>query len=363
LLDPRTARRVLIVNPFGVGDAIFTMPLAEVLREAGVSRIGFLCNERTVDLIRMDISIDKTYVFNRDRYRKLWKKHPFLFYRKLSAFLSLIKEERYDSMLDLSLGRQYGFFGAILGIRERVGFDYKRRGTFLTRKIRLEGYEGRSVAVTQLDLLDLMKIRKPAQLPRISLNVPESARIESAVFLKKNGWHDSDRFLAVAPGGGRSWGADALYKQWDPERFAAAADEFCLSFTPPLKTLILGDRSEAGLLENVRSRMRTKTLTVSFAPLDQAAALLLRSDALLCNDGGLMHLANALGVKTVSIFGPVDEKVYGPFGGPAPRQVLIRDVPCRPCYAKFHFPPCLHERRCLTEIPVRAAVEALKKIA
>ena len=76
-----------------------------------------------------------------------------------------------------------------------------------------------------------------------------------------------------------------------------------------------------------------------------------------------MHMAHALGVKTVSIFGPVDEKVYGPYGGPAPREVLTQAVPCRPCYSKFHFPPCSYERRCLTELPVETVVRALKKIA
>lgn len=311
----------------------------------------------------MNTTVDKTYVFNRDRYRKLWKKNPFLFYRKLTAFLSLVREDRYDAMLDLSLGRQYGLFAALLGIRARIGFDYKNRGTFLTKKISLEGYQERPVAEIQLDLLNLMDIQKPKEFPRVSLKVSEPTRIVAAATLRKNGFRDGDRFLAVAPGGGRSWGADAVYKQWNPERFAAAADEFCRNSSIPRKVILLGERSEAGLLEKVRVLMKTPALTVFSAPLDEVAALLLKSDALLCNDGGLMHLANALGVRTASIFGPVDEKVYGPAGGSAPRVVLTQAVPCRPCYAKFHFPPCPHARRCLEELPVGTVVEALKKIA
>lgn len=354
---------MLIINPFGVGDVIFTIPLAEAMRGAGVSVIGFICNERTADLVRMDTAIDKTFVFNRDRYRKLWNKHPFLFYRKLRVFLSLFKEERYDAVLDLSLGREYSFFAKLLGIRERLGFNYKSRGTFLTKKISLAGYEGRPVAEFQLDLLSLLGISRPKELPHLSLKVSESVRIEAVALLKKNGFHDGDRLLAVAPGGGRSWGAAAVFKQWNPERFAQAADDFCRSFAPSKKVILLGERSETDLLEKVKALMKTSALTVSFAPLDQVSALLLRSDAVLCNDGGLMHLANALGVKTVSIFGPVDEVAYGPYGGQAMRQVLTQDVPCRPCYKRFHFPPCPYERRCLTELPVEKAVAALKKIA
>ena len=363
MLKIKKLRRVLVVNPFGVGDVIFTMPLAEILRKSGASFVGFICNERTADLVRLDTSIDKTYIFNRDRYRKLWKKNPFLFYRKLSAFLSLIREEGYDTLVDLSLGRQYAFFACLLGIHERIGFDFKGRGTFLTRKKPLKGYENRPVADIQMDLLEWTGFPRPKELPAISLKLPESVQIKTAIFMKQNGFRAGDRILAVAPGGGRSWGENAVYKQWDPERFAAAADEFCRSSTPTKKTILLGERSEAALLEKVRSLMKTPALLVSSLPLDEAAGLLLKSDVLLCNDGGLMHLANALGVRTVSIFGPVDEKVYGPFGGPAARIVLKKDVPCRPCYSRFHFPPCPHARRCLAELPVATVVEALKKIA
>lgn len=358
---PKGVRRVLIVNPFGVGDVIFTMPLVEALRrEKPRAFIGFVCNERTVDLVRMNTAIDKTYVFNRERYRKLWKKHPFLFYRKLKAFLDLLKAERFQRVMDLSLGREYGFFAMIAGILERVGFDYKGRGTFLTRKIKLEGYIDKPVAEIQLALLSLISMKVPAEPLRLSLKVPPATVTGVAVFLKKNGFLESDKILAIAPGGGRSWGADAVYKQWDPEHFASAVETFCRA--RHTKALLLGDRTEKDLLEEVKRLMKIPSLVVADAGLDEVAALLLRSTALLCNDGGLLHLANALGVKTVSIFGPVDEKVYGPYGGTASRTVLTRDVPCRPCYQKFHFPPCPYERRCLSELPVETVVEALENI-
>jgi ADP-heptose:LPS heptosyltransferase len=93
------------------------------------------------------------------------------------------------------------------------------------------------------------------------------------------------------------------------------------------------------------------------------AALLSRSSLFLGNDGGLLHLANALGVPSVSFYGPVDEKVYGPYGTETPHAVLTADVPCRPCYRDFRFPPCPHGRRCLEEISVEKAVEIAEKIA
>ena len=67
-------KKVLVVNPFGIGDVIFSMTMVEALRLARPDlRIGFLCNERTNGLLRLNASIDRTFVFHRDRFRRLWR--------------------------------------------------------------------------------------------------------------------------------------------------------------------------------------------------------------------------------------------------------------------------------------------------
>jgi len=56
-------------------------------------------------------------------------------------------------------------------------------------------------------------------------------------------------------------------------------------------------------------------------------------------------------VPTVSIFGPVDPDVYGPYPSSAKHRVVFRDdLPCRPCYHRFRLPPCPYERACLREL-------------
>jgi heptosyltransferase II len=91
-------------------------------------------------------------------------------------------------------------------------------------------------------------------------------------------------------------------------------------------------------------------------------AILRQSRGLLANDGGLVHLASALGVKTTAIFGPVDEAVYGPFIPPSGSVTLSQAVPCRPCYSRFHFPPCPHSRACLEELPVERVWSAVAEM-
>ena len=136
-----------MINPFGIGDVIFSMALVEALRKAHSDAfIGFVCNERTVDLVRLNTSIDQTFVFNRDLFRRLWKKSPVLFYKKLKTLLGMLREHRFDAAYDLSLGREYSFFCWWIGIKKRIGLDFKNRGLFLTDKIKIDGYSERPVA-------------------------------------------------------------------------------------------------------------------------------------------------------------------------------------------------------------------------
>ena len=84
---------------------------------------------------------------------------------------------------------------------------------------------------------------------------------------------------------------------------------------------------------------------------------------MIANDGGPLHIAASQQVPTVSIFGPVDPDVYGPYP-PSPRhQVVYHEaLPCRPCYHQFKLPPCPYERACLTGIEPRDVLEACERI-
>jgi len=90
--------------------------------------------------------------------------------------------------------------------------------------------------------------------------------------------------------------------------------------------------------------------------------LIKNCNLLITNDGGPMHMAVALGVKTVSIFGPVSEVVYGPFPLTRNHVVLKWDMACRPCYKNFRLPVCDKDRECLKSVSsdeVFAAANAL----
>ena len=351
--------RILFVNPFGIGDVLFTMPLVEAVRRAHPQAyIGFLCNERTAALVRLNPAIDQTLLFHRDHFRDLWRKNPFAFYSQMFSFWRSVREGRYDTLIDLSLGREFSFFAWCIGIPVRVGLDFKGRGIFLNHKRRLVAYEGKAVAQTQGELLELLG-GSSQNLPYPTLNIPEHSQHTVEKLLRAQGIMAHDKLLAIAPGGGKSWGPNARYKQWDPSRFAEVAGQLK---TRELKIVVIGDREEAELVKQVARLVPGTAPAITELPLEDTAALLKRCHLLLANDGGLAHLANFLGVKVAAIYGPVDAMAYGPFRKDVASIAITQAVPCRPCYQRFVFPPCRHERQCLEALSVETVLEAVKKI-
>ena len=96
--------------------------------------------------------------------------------------------------------------------------------------------------------------------------------------------------------------------------------------------------------------------------LEEFVGILSNLDVLVANDGGPLHTAIALGVKTVSIFGPVDDLVYGPYPKDENQIVIKEDLSCRPCYNNFRLKDCLNNRKCIDGITVAEVFLAVKKL-
>ena len=164
-------------------------------------------------------------------------------------------------------------------------------------------------------------------------------------------------FMAVVPGGGASWGKHASRKRWHAEGFARVAGTL---EERGIRTVILGDPSEKPLCDYVASEMDISPAAVENGlSLKEYMGILSRAEVVLCNDGGPLHIAAALGVKTLSIFGPVDDKVYGPYPRSAKHKVIkVSGLPCRPCYDRFKLPECRNEHRCILDIGAEKVAEA-----
>ena len=346
--------KILIINPFGIGDVLFTIPLVRNLKLSyPESFIGYLCNRRTAEFLNNYPKIDRVFIYERDEFHLFYRKSKWNFMREGFGFLRQIRRADFDLVIDLSLNGTMNFLTALIGIPHRVGFNYKGRSPFLTKKIPLEGYQNKHVAEYYLSLLEIFG--HEAKIKELEFPLQEKDRQWAQEFFKKQGISTGDVVVGLVPGGGASWGKEAVYKRWPPEKYAKLADKIVEKFSA--KIILMGNQNEAKLCQTVASTMRNPACLSTESTIGQFAALLKSCRLNVVNDGGPLHVAVAAGAKTVSIFGPVDEIVYGPYGALANHHLVVtKEIACRPCYRKFRRAEC-HHISCLGLIDVEEVLE------
>ena len=353
-------KKIIIFNPFGIGDVIFSTPLVKILKQAYKDvEITYICNKRCIFLLKNNPNIKEVIVFEKDDFRKLFKVSKIGFLKQLIQYLGKINSIKADMMIDLSLSSQSPFFGILYGIKKRIGFNYKNRGKFLTDKIELKGFEEKHVVSYYKDLLKL-----------IGTKHEQTVLTETFTDTECNSWADEileknklkDKFLiGVIPGGGRSWGKDAHYRRWPVSHFAHIIDSMVEKLE--VNVVLLGDFYEKELCNNLKSFAQHKLLSLAGeTSVCQLMSLIKKCDMIFCNEGGPLHIAVALNVPTVSIFGPVDEKIYGPYTDDKLKHVIVSNrEKCTPCYSRFRHKDC-NTLICLNSISEKEVLKAVERV-
>ena len=347
------AERILIANPYGIGDVLFTTPLVSTLRERfPESYIAFLTGSRTKEVLIANPEIDEIFVFDRDAFRA---KPKLQAYRELLGLIKTLREKRFDLYFDLSNTSMYGFLAFISGIRRRVGFNYKNRGRFLNYKMLLDGFEDKHVVEYYLSLLDFLPVELEKKKRTKFYLAAESEKWAEEFIASHN--LKGNTLIGIHPWGGGSWGKTASFKWWPREKFLSLAR--ILSEKYQAKIIVFSEpQLEVPIKDgelNSESFVFPRELT-----LTQFAALIKKIHLLICNEGGPLQIAVAVGTPSVSIYGPVSEGVYGPYPAAKIHRIVSRGLSCQPCYRRFSFKPC-RDQKCLAGLEVDKVLAEVEK--
>jgi len=354
-------KKILIFNPFGIGDVLFSMPLVRNLKEnLPNAAIHYLCNQRVFPLLKNYPSLDKVFIFEKDEWKGALKKSKLEFIKKAASFFNEIKKEKYDAVFDLSLNSQYGFFLKMSGIPKRIGFNFKNRGMFLTDKIDIAyGYSDKHVARYHLELLKFLDITPKDY--KFELFVSGESLQRAKETFRKYSISENDLLIAVCPGSGDSWRDTAYFKRWPQENFL----KLCAKLSDGLraKILLFGSKPEAGVCSYISSGLKNDVINLcGKIDLEEFCAAVSLCNLVITNDGGPFHIAQALGKKAIVLFGPVDEKVYGAYPVTDNCVIFSKHISCRPCYKSFRFSGCNLDKQCLREIGVDEVFLAAKSL-
>jgi ADP-heptose:LPS heptosyltransferase len=197
----------------------------------------------------------------------------------------------------------------------RAGYGDTGGGYLLTHRGRWD--ETKSWYWQNLELVRALYPDVPDELSPVNFVMPED-RERATPLLGTS----SPPLIGIHPSAGRA------LKQWEPEKFAALADELSLR----ARVIVTGASGDRALVETIATKATSKPETLVGTDLATFAAVVERFDVFVTGDTGPMHLSHAVGTPNVAIFGPSDPVRYGPPDNRAVwRRVVRQPVYCSPC--------------------------------
>ncbi len=309
-LEPRT---VLVVRQHNqMGDMVCATPSFRALRQAYPrARIGLVTAPVNREVVQNNPHLDEIFTFE----QRMWRNPG-----RLIGFLGQIRGFKPDLCFVLS-SVSFSVTSAAIGLAsgapllvgpqsEPFGFDLSRHAFSLEMP-----------AHPRLDRHAVLHSLAPLQAVGITTDdlttvvVPSAAeRAVAAGIAAELGLGEG--FWALHPGAGKKQNI------WAPEGFAAMA---CRAAEAGHRVLLLHGPADGLELRQVQAGLQGPAAdlvkTAPACPVGVGAALLQQADRFLCNDTGVMHMAGAVGVPTVALFGPTDPSLWKP---PTDRVVALR---------------------------------------
>ena len=259
-----------------------------------------------------------------------------------------LRRRKFDCALLLQNAFEAAAVAYLARIPVRIGYNRDARGPLLTCAVPTPK-AGETPPHQRFYYLELLK--RAGLIPGYSREV--NVRLSGAKAAAEEGrlhFGISGSIVGVSPGA-----AYGGAKRWLPERFAEAAVTIAQE-RGAAAVAVFGSEQEQAVCETVRAgveRGGVKCLNFSGkTTLAQFIEMAAACEVYLTNDSGPMHIASALGVPTVAIFGATDDKATGPAGSKS--QVVREPVECSPCLLR----ECPIDHRCMTRVPAQRVVEA-----
>lgn len=267
--------------------------------------------------------------------------------REVVRLLRLLRKERFDLVFVLHRAWPFNLLAFLCGIPCRVGFDRGREGIMLTHKVIPQ--PSRNEREIYLDLLRALGIMVDYEKSFYYISEEES-RFASR-FLSRHNIKEDESLIAIAPGGGRNVKLFMPNKLWPVENFIQLVrrileEESC-------RILLVGGPDDRPTAAAIRSQYPA-CVDATDLSFGEMASVFGKCLLFIGNDSGPLHIAAAMGIPTLSFYGPTDPREWAP---PGPEDtVLYKQVECSPCYDQGRFPECRH-LECLHSITVEETWE------
>ena len=304
-------RRVLVVEPKNIGDVVLTLPFLAQLREIfPEARTTMLANKFARVLFDGSGLVDDFIDSNLGWTEESTRYNPLAYnWRELWRLKRELPERHFDVVFKCCMHIREHLVAGLSGGDRRIAYAFGTGDRVLTDAIAIED-PNRHKSADWLRLLDSFGGATQVDQPR--LRVSESERRWAEAYLRERGITSTIRIIGVHPG------ASVPEKRWPLDRFREVAK----ALTSRQGVRVLAFIDPLGYGESLAEIEGVVTAKVG---LRELMALIERCELLVCNDSGPMHIAGALGVPTVAIFGSGINLWFAPLGG-RHRLITVENV-------------------------------------
>jgi lipopolysaccharide heptosyltransferase II len=337
--------KIIIVEPNWLGDVIFTTPAFKAIKEAYPKNfLAVVVAPRAAPILENNPYIDK--IFKLDE-----KKEEKSIISKIK-FIQKIKSHHFDKAIFFHRSATKTLLIFLAKVKERIGYDYKKRSILLTKKIptiKKDSVHKQDYYLNILKKSGLSIVDKNCQ---IYLRNDEKKDIKKIVgqinFLKNNYLIGFNPFSNWAP------------KNWPLLNYQELIKKILNKY--PNSTFFLTSKNREKKVTSFFSQFGKKVIDLSGkTTLRQLACLYNYLDLVISGDSGPLHLAGAVGTNFIGIYGPTSPNCTKPVNKATGYVLFENDICPVPCYQKN----CLMQYRCIKKIKpnnvFRYVQELLKK--
>lgn len=355
------AKNILVVRLGGIGDVVVITPSLKALKKLyPQSRISLMTNHYSVEVVRgapyVDELITFTDLFSIQSIFDFLK--PRILYQ-LYCLTTLMLRRRFEIFICFHNPVKWSgvvkpLLIAILSKAPvRAGFNTCNRGFFLN--IKTPDDSNKHMIFRCMDVIKQLahhsRINHLQIKPKTGVWLNNEDREFARDFIDQNNIKQGDFLVGIHPGGNPR---HYLSQRWQPERYAEVIN--VLSSKHSARILLTGSKTDRHILDKIMPLLKTPNLLLpENTSMKQLSAVIGRCNLFISNDTGPMHLAVAMKVPTIGIFGGGVYQAYGTYPPESGFIAIRKDISCSPCY---HKPRC-SVPECLDKITVEEVLQAI----
>lgn len=330
---------VLIVKPSSLGDVIHALPFLNAVKERYPDcRVDWVISKKLRGIVEEHPLIDRLIAIDKDSWKSILKLHRTV--EDIMKARHELQSRTYDIVADLQGLLRSGIITFVTRSPLKVGFLNAREGSryFYDKRVRTNGCKH----AVDRNMLVARAIGAPSD--RVEFPLPLS---KTAVEKVKGLVGQAGEYVVLVPSA--RWPS----KRWPPEHFASLLKKL------KVPSVITGSAEDRPAAMKIIEGSQGNTLNLcGSTDLKELTALIAGAKVVVSNDSGPMHIAAALGIPTIALFGPTDPERTGPYGWKEKENisVITAPVPCGPCFRKRCRDPF-----CMKDITVETVLRELER--